>query len=261
MQGAFSIKNKECIVELSKKLQNQFGFTNDFAIELSNHLYQTGHCFEENGLVNSFLSNVDRKSIPMYLSLDEWKLISNKLYESKLITKETYDIAIDMTKNIQKIVTMSCMQALEYVVFNRKTIDNFAIISIQEVETDGNGFTFDVSGNCKGVLNLRFSDVNSDMFTNEEAKKYLDKQISLGNVKLFDEEDAKKIKNFVDNMNKRGDVQTLLIHCAAGVSRSPAVAAAICQYLFGNDGNFFKTQLPNKYIYDNLLKYFTDYKV
>ena len=113
MQGAFSIKNKECIVELSKKLQNQFGFTNDFAIELSNHLYQTGHCFEENGLLNSFLSNIDRKTIPMYLSLDEWKLISKKLYETQLIEKEMYDIAMNMTNNISKVVTMSCMQALE----------------------------------------------------------------------------------------------------------------------------------------------------
>ena len=160
-----------------------------------------------------------------------------------------------------KIVTMSCMQALEYVYFNRSGVDKFAIISIQEVETDGNGFTFDVSGCCKGVLNLRFSDVNPAMFVSNEDKDYLERQIINGTVKLFDEEDAKKIKNFVDNMNKRGDVQTLLIHCAAGVSRSPAVAAAICQYLFDNDGNFFKTQLPNKYIYDNLLKYFTDYKV
>ena len=254
MQGAFSVKNKEYIIELSQKLQKQFDFSEEFSMELSNHLYQTGYCFEENGLLNSFLSNVDRKSIPMYLSLDEWKLISKKLYETELITKEIYDVAIDMTNNIQKIVTMSCMQALEYVVFNRKAIDNFAIISIQEVETDGNGFTFDVSGNCKGVLNLRFSDVNFDMFTTEESKKYLDKQISLGNVKLFDEEDAKKIKKFVDNMNKRRDVQTLIIHCAAGVSRSPAVAAAISQYLFGKEGNFFETQVPNKYVYEKLLK-------
>ena len=111
------------------------------------------------------------------------------------------------------------------------------------------------------VLNLRFSDGKPAMFVSNEDKDYLERQIINGTVKLFDEEDAKKIKNFVDNMNKRGDVQTLLIHCAAGVSRSPAVAAAICQYLFDNDGNFFKTQLPNRYIYDNLLKYFTDYKV
>ena len=130
----------------------------------------------------------------MYLSLDEWKLISKKLYETKLIDKEMYDIAMNMTNNISKVVTMSCMQALEYVVFNRKHIDNFAIISIQEVETDGNGFTFDVSGCCKGVLNLRFSDVNPAMFVSNEDKDYLERQIINGTVKLFDEEDAKKIK-------------------------------------------------------------------
>jgi len=259
VQGAFCIKNKECIVELSKKLQEQFGFSEDFSLELSNHLYQTGHGYEENGLLNSFLFNIEEmKHIPMYLSLDEWKLISKKLYDNKLINKETYDIAIDMTNNISKIVTMSCMQALEYVVFNRSHIDNFGIISIQEVETNGNGFTFETSGCCKGVLNLRFSDVNPDMFKSEEDKKYLDRQITLGSVKLFDEEDAKKIKKFVDNMNARGDVQTLLIHCSAGVSRSPAVAAAICQYLFGNDGDFFEKQVPNKFVYEKLLKYFKD---
>lgn len=246
-------KHKADIENLSSKLKNQFGFPDEFLKSLTVTLFELGYGYDDNGLLHLFDSLIKDKRIPMFWSLDEWKLVSKKLYETNTIDEKTYDIAMDMTKNINDIVSMSCMQALEYVVFNRIVSDNFAIISIQEVETDGNGFEFTVSGNCKGVLNLRFSDVHPDMLKTDEGKTYINKQIELGKIVLFNDEHAKEIKRFVDNMNKRGDVKKLIIHCSAGVSRSPAVGAAISQYLFGNDGVFFKEQVPNRYVYDKLL--------
>ena len=61
---------------------------------------------------------------------------------------------------IEKVIAMSCIQALEYVYFNRSGVDNFAIISIQETSNGGNGFEFTVSGCCKDVLTVNFDDVN-----------------------------------------------------------------------------------------------------
>lgn len=246
-------KHKEDIENLSNKLKNQFGFPDEFLKSLTITLFELGYGYDNEGLFHLFNSLIKDKRIPMFWSLDEWKLVSKKLFETNTIDKETFDIAMRMTENIKEIVSMSCMQALDYVVFNRMMVDNFAIISIQEVETDGNGFEFTETGCCKGVLNLRFSDVNPDIIENEKDKLYINEQINLGNVVLFNDEHAEKIKNFVDSMNKRGDVKKLIIHCSAGVSRSPAVGAAISQYLFGNDGVFFKEQMPNKYVYDKLL--------
>lgn len=246
-------KHKADIENLSNKLKNQFGFPDDFLKNLTVTLFELGYGYDNEGLLHLFNSLIKDKRIPMFWSLDEWKLVSTKLFETNTIDEKTFDTAMNMTKNINSVISMSCMQALEYVVFNRITTDNFAIISIQEVETDGNGFEFTVSGNCKGVLNLRFSDVNPNVIENEKDKLYINEQIDLGKVVLFNDDHAEEIKKFVDNMNKRGDVKKLIIHCSAGVSRSPAVGAAISQYLFGNDGVFFKKQVPNKYVYDKLL--------
>lgn len=156
---------------------------------------------------------------------------------------------------IQKVYAMSCMQALEYVYFNRSGVDNFAIISIQETSNGGNGFEFTISGCCKDVLTLQFDDVDINFMEEQGCSDWLKEQVSMGKIRVFEDSFACLIKHFVDEVNKDDEITTLIIHCAAGVSRSPAVAAAISQYLYGDDGNFFETQVPNKYVYEVLLKY------
>lgn len=156
---------------------------------------------------------------------------------------------------IQKVYTASCMQALEYVYFNRSGVDKFAIISIQETSNGGNGFEFTISGCCKDVLTIQFDDVNVYSLEEQGYSEWLSEQKKLGKIRVFDNSISCLIKHFVDSVNKDDEITTLLIHCAAGVSRSPAVAAAISQYLYGDDGNFFETQVPNKYVYEVLLKY------
>ena len=51
--------------------------------------------------------------------------------------------------------------------------------------------------------------------------------------KLITYEQAEAICRFV--LRFRGEIDTLIVHCAAGVSRSPAVAAAIVKGLGEND--------------------------
>lgn len=66
------------------------------------------------------------------------------------------------------------------------------------------------------------------------------------------EADAQAIWRFVDE--QRGQVEVLVVHCEMGMSRSPAVAAAVTRALGGDDAGFFERYSPNRYVYDLLLE-------
>jgi predicted protein tyrosine phosphatase len=65
-------------------------------------------------------------------------------------------------------------------------------------------------------------------------------------------EQADAIWNFVDE--HRDEVGALVVHCEAGHSRSPAVAAAICEVLGGDGRRFFTGKEPNMYVYRLMLR-------
>src|SRR5947209_4967260 len=52
----------------------------------------------------------------------------------------------------------------------------------------------------------------------------------------------------------QNDVGAVVVHCEAGVSRSPAVAAALCKGLGGNDRQFFRRYQPNMHVYRLMLE-------
>jgi predicted protein tyrosine phosphatase len=63
---------------------------------------------------------------------------------------------------------------------------------------------------------------------------------------------AKRIWRFV--REHRDKIGILIVQCEQGASRSPAVAAAICRTLGGDDSGFFNEFVPNPYVYALLLK-------
>jgi predicted protein tyrosine phosphatase len=65
-------------------------------------------------------------------------------------------------------------------------------------------------------------------------------------------DNARAIWDFV--LRYRDHVETIVVHCEQGMSRSPAVAAAICRALGGDDGQFFQQYSPNQYVYGLLLE-------
>ena len=65
-----------------------------------------------------------------------------------------------------------------------------------------------------GVLKLNFNDIDKP-FENMEPKQ----------------EDLLGLKAFIDTIKDNPEIEEIIVHCAAGISRSSAVAAAICQYL------------------------------
>ena len=85
--------------------------------------------------------------------------------------------------------------------------DSYAVISIQDIHCGGFGIEFSENEFCKGVLTLHFDDIVSEV---EGAE-------------LFGEEQAGRIIDFITAQKPL--VDTLLVHCYAGQSRSRAVAA------------------------------------
>lgn len=97
--------------------------------------------------------------------------------------------------------------------------------------------------NCKKVLRLAFNDAdfkNSDNPNNEGTTED----------QLFDKKRANLILDFINEV----EVDMLVVHCEAGVSRSPAIAAVIAKILFNDDSKFFKAPYtPNMHVYRVLL--------
>lgn len=85
------------------------------------------------------------------------------------------------------------------------------------------------SAACLGVLRLSFADADEP-----------------SDLVLFDETHAAAIRGFLE---AHANVSTILVHCDAGVSRSPAVAAAIARATGEDDAPWFRRYRPNARVY------------
>lgn len=117
--------------------------------------------------------------------------------------------------------------------------DTYAVISIQDSHTDGFGITFSENQYCKAVLTLKFDDIVRPV---EGAQ-------------IFTAAMAEQIIRFI---RKCKDVDTLLIHCYAGQSRSRAVGAFAVKLLGGDNSVYFKKYNPNEYVYKLLTQTLPD---
>lgn len=91
---------------------------------------------------------------------------------------------------------------------------------------------------CRGVLRLHFPDADVASAQFPEAV-------------LFAPDHARMVWEFV---LAHRDVERIVVHCDAGVSRSPAVAAALGRVLNGDDAVYFAGRYrPNMRVYRMLL--------
>lgn len=143
---------------------------------------------------------------------------------------------------MKRVIVKSVFDAFEYVMAHYypfgleemvERSDTYAVISIQDTHTDGFGFTFRENQFCKGVLTLYFDDIVKEV---EGAV-------------LFNDQQAQQIIDFV---NAHKNVDTLLVHCLAGLSRSRAVGAFIVKMSGGDNSAYFEQGYPNSYVYDML---------
>lgn len=110
-----------------------------------------------------------------------------------------------------KITVMSRLQAIEHSI--KSDIEKCIIISIDSLGSNGTYF-YD-NNKIKGIFFLYLNDIERD-YENAIAPK---------------QEDFNGLKKFIDRYKDNNEIKEIIIHCAAGISRSSAVAAAICQYL------------------------------
>lgn len=143
---------------------------------------------------------------------------------------------------MKRILVKSVYDAFEYVMQHYYPLgleefveqsDSYAVISIQDTHTNGFGFVFTENQFCKGVLTLYFDDIVREV---EGAI-------------LFTDGMAEQIIDFI---GEHKNVDTLLIHCYAGQSRSYAVGAFAAKVFGGDNSKYFKVGSPNQYVYDVL---------
>lgn len=95
-------------------------------------------------------------------------------------------------------------------------------------------------------LHMCFYDLSSDSYDEHE---WLDKTL------LFNATHADEILAFV-RMNPSADA--IIVHCDAGLSRSPAIAGALSKIMNNDDTVYFKKYHPNTRVYKTILKTYYD---
>lgn len=136
---------------------------------------------------------------------------------------------------------------MNVVVMNRNNAKRFsfqphdfksAIISITDIRSYPNQFNKDHSNGIVEICALSFDDVNR------------------GEQGCITEEDAEKIVKFVRRIKDK--VDTVIVHCEAGQSRSAGVAAAILKYYTGHDEQIYNDPkyTPNSTCYRRVLEAF-----
>lgn len=145
---------------------------------------------------------------------------------------------------MKRVMVKSIFDAFKYVMQHFYPIglegiaeksDTYAVISIQDSYTDGFGITFSENKYCKGSLILQFDDIIHDV---EGAV-------------LFSEEMAIQIIEFI---RKYQSVDTLLINCYNGQSRSRAIGAFAVWLLDMDDSECWEKYNLNTYVYDKLME-------
>lgn len=139
------------------------------------------------------------------------------------------------------IKVMSRQEALVY--SYKQDVDNYIIVSISCPGETGPVFYTPSNPEdvrCKAVLKLHFNDID---------RPYEDKEPK--------EEQLIGLKAFIDTFKDNPEIKDIIVHCAAGISRSSAVAAAICQYLGLNELDIIWSNYiykPNTLVYKLALK-------
>lgn len=131
--------------------------------------------------------------------------------------------------NRHEIVVLNCLEAEDF-----ECERPWACISIANTEEDLPRIR---RRKRIGLLPMAFADISQPM----------------PGYTLFSDSHAHDILDFVTGHWRR--IHTLMVHCHAGLSRSPAVAAAIARLKRRDDGEFFEEPyIPNRLVYRILLE-------
>jgi predicted protein tyrosine phosphatase len=120
---------------------------------------------------------------------------------------------------------------------------SYAVISIRD--PDAAKARIPKAAGLRATLHLAFHDAEPDV--SMELPPH---------IVLPTEEHTRRIWQFVDE--HKDEVGAFVVHCHQGMSRSPAVAAALATYLGLSDDQFWDEHAPNQYLNDLMMKTMPD---
>jgi predicted protein tyrosine phosphatase len=115
------------------------------------------------------------------------------------------------------------------------------IVSITSSDTDQ--ARIPPSPHCRALLRLAFADADAPTDALAEGT-------------LFSPAHARAIWDVVEEHLPH--IERFIVHCDAGMCRSPAVAAAIAKVLDGDDTEYFRRYRPNMRVYRTMLQAYHD---
>jgi predicted protein tyrosine phosphatase len=131
---------------------------------------------------------------------------------------------------------------MDVIVTDRRSIEHgllvrsaYALISIRD--TGVNRARIPKPTALRGVLHLMFDDAEPN-----------DAMPLPPQVAAMNRSQAQQIWRFVDR--HKAQVGAFVVHCHPGMSRSPAVAAALAVYLGLDEQPILRRYQPNRYVYD-----------
>jgi predicted protein tyrosine phosphatase len=105
--------------------------------------------------------------------------------------------------------------------------------------------------NTLAVLFMEFPDLDENYRTIRAIEPPRAKRYSDG--ELFTGAHAREILTFVNKHKSK--IVSIIVQCEGGMSRSPAIAAALSKLMNGDDSRYFKDgRQPNMLVYDTMLK-------
>ena len=119
-----------------------------------------------------------------------------------------------------------------------------AFISIKTPSDDTNPMIPICPGSTLDILRLAFDDV--------DPKQYPEGFQFRSGVTPFNDTMASEVWDFIDNLP---DDCTVYVHCDAGLSRSPGLAAGLSKILNNDDAGYFENAYPNMLVYRTIINH------
>jgi predicted protein tyrosine phosphatase len=148
-------------------------------------------------------------------------------------------------------------------VLSRKMSENFCWhkpwigISISSGSSSDKGFPDLKEENRVGLLQLDFPDwefVRPSMSLMRQDQLGAEgEKLKESKIEAFNKEQAEQILDFMDDKWDQADA--LMVHCMAGMSRSPAIAAAIKEIKDKESKEFFESgeYMPNQLVFNQII--------
>lgn len=136
-----------------------------------------------------------------------------------------------------------------FLVMNREGIQVYQedrphiVISISDPETTPPNLPD--NENRLGLLRLQFYDLDHTKGLSQLLRERVKDS-------LFTEGQAKQVLRFFREFYPT-KAQVVIVNCEAGISRSAAIAAALCKIGVGHDHLYFRKYIPNRRVYSYIL--------